>query len=120
MVTSVTSTAALARWEDRISAHAPFGLVFLFQLALPSEVPGYVLGLVRYDFAKYVLALAPAEVPFAVTTIYLGASFLERRILSFLGLGTFVALCSVWAFHMLQKHLSGRVEDRRGDLRNGE
>lgn len=105
-VTSLTSGAALARWEDRISTKAPFGLVLLFQLALPSEVPGYVLGLLRYRFAKYVLALALAELPYAITTIYLGASFLERRTLTFLVLGISVALFSVLAFHTLQKRLS--------------
>jgi len=107
-VTSLTSTAALARWEDRISTRAPFGLVLLFQVALPSEVPGYVLGLLRYRFAKYVLALALAELPYAVTTIYLGASFIERRIPAFLGLGIVVVLFSVWAFYTLQKRLSGK------------
>jgi uncharacterized membrane protein YdjX (TVP38/TMEM64 family) len=115
-VTSLTSSTALTRWEDRISTHAPFGLVLLFQVALPSEVPGYVLGLLRYHFARFVLALALAELPFAVATIYLGVSFLERRILAFLGLGALVALFSVWAFYTLQKRLSGKGETRRSNL----
>lgn len=106
VVTSLTSSAALARFEDRISTHAPFSLVLLFQLALPSEVPGYVLGLVRYKFPKYVAALGLAELPFAVATVYLGASFLERRTFVLLGLGAAGALFSAWAFHTLQKRLS--------------
>ena len=53
----LTSTAALARFENRISMQASFGLVLLFQLAVPSEVPGYVLGLARYRFVKYLLVV---------------------------------------------------------------
>lgn len=105
VVTALTSGAALA-YGDQISRKAPFGLVFLFQLGLPSEIPGYVLGLVRYQFSKYVLALGLAELPYAVATVYLGASILERRIPVLLGLGAAVALLSTWAFHTLHKRLS--------------
>lgn len=105
VVTALTSGAALA-YGDRISRNAPFGLVLLFQLGLPSEIPGYVLGLLRYEFAKYVLALGLAELPYAVATVYLGASVLERDIPVLLGLGAAVALLSTWAFYTLHKRLS--------------
>ena len=105
VVMALTSGAALA-YGDRTSRNAPFGLVLLFQLGLPSEVPGYVLGLVRYKFAKYVFAVGLAELPYAVTTVYLGASVLERRIPVLLGLGAAVALFSTWAFYTLHKRLS--------------
>jgi hypothetical protein len=39
------SSRSLARWEERISRRTPFRLALLFQLAVPSEVPGIVLGL---------------------------------------------------------------------------
>jgi uncharacterized membrane protein YdjX (TVP38/TMEM64 family) len=45
VVRALTSHDALDRFENRISSRAPFGLVLLFQLAMPSEVPGYVLGI---------------------------------------------------------------------------
>ena len=105
VVTALTSGAALA-YGDQASRNAPFGLVLLFPLGLPSEVPGYVLGLVRYDFAKYVLAAGLAELPYAVATVYLGASVLERRIPVLLGLGAAVTLFSTWAFYTLHKRLS--------------
>ena len=69
-------TETLDRYEDRLSTETPFGLIVLLQLALPSEVPGYLLGLVRYPFWRYLLALALAELPYAVGTVYLGESFL--------------------------------------------
>ena len=58
----------LGRYEHLISARAPFHLVLLFQLAVPSEVPGYLFGLVRYTFWKYLVALALAAMPYAVAT----------------------------------------------------
>ena len=50
--------------------------------------------------------LGLAELPYAVATVYLGASVLERRIPVLLGLGAAVALFSTWAFYTLHKRLS--------------
>ena len=114
VVRSLISAAALARYEDRISNRAPFGLVLLFQLALPSEVPGYVLGLARYRLLKFVAALGIAELPFAVGTVYLGESFLERRIFVFIGLGALGAVFGVWALRTLQRRLAQGEPGSRG------
>jgi uncharacterized membrane protein YdjX (TVP38/TMEM64 family) len=105
IVRTLASEAALARFENRLSARTPFGLVLLFQMALPSEVPGYVLGLVRYPFVKFVCALSIAELPFAVGTVYLGASFLQRRTVLLISIGCAGALLSVLALHRLKRRL---------------
>ena len=105
VVSTFLPVAALARYEDRISDRTPFGLVLLFQLALPSELPGYLLGLVRYPFGRYLIILALAELPYAVGTVYFGASFLGRRLLVFLGLGAAGALLSALAIRTLQRRL---------------
>jgi uncharacterized membrane protein YdjX (TVP38/TMEM64 family) len=68
----------LRRYEGRLSKRARFPVVLLFQLALPSEVPGYLLGLLRYPFWLYVGALAIAELPFAAGAVSIGKSFLRR------------------------------------------
>jgi uncharacterized membrane protein YdjX (TVP38/TMEM64 family) len=112
VVEYLASAAVLNRYERQVSAHAPFGLVLLFQVALPSELPGYLLGLVRYDFLKYLLALALAETPYAAATVYLGASFLERRPVTLLSVGAGIAALSALAFLVLRKRLSaesGRI-----------
>lgn len=106
VIRSFTSGTALARFEHRISSHAPFSLVLLFQLALPSELPGYLLGLVRYRFVKYLLAVGLGELPYAIGTVYLGASFVERRTFAMLALGVAGALFIAWAVYTLQKRLS--------------
>jgi uncharacterized membrane protein YdjX (TVP38/TMEM64 family) len=96
------------RCESRVSPDTAFILVLLLQLALPSEIPGYLLGLVRYPVRRYLAALALAELPYAVATIYLGSSFLEQRSLAILGIGMAVALLSLLAAHWLRRELGSR------------
>lgn len=59
--------------------HREFSVVLLFRLAMPAEIPGYVLGMLRYPFAKYLLATALAELPMALGTVYAGRLLIERR-----------------------------------------
>jgi uncharacterized membrane protein YdjX (TVP38/TMEM64 family) len=104
----LTVSAGLERLERLIRPDTPFVLVLLFQLALPSEIPGYVLGLARYSPGKYFVSLALAELPFALATVHLGASFMQRQggVVLLIGLG--LALFSVLMFHVLRQQLKGR------------
>jgi len=104
VVTALTSGEALA-YGDRISARAPFGLILLFQLGLPSEIPGYVLGVLRYPFLTYLTSLALAELPYGVATVYLADSFIERRGVLLIGIGLAVVGLSALAFHSLHRRL---------------
>ena len=97
---------AFRRLENHLGPGSPFGLVLLLQFALPSEIPGYVLGLVRYSFLKYLLALALAELLFAAALVSLGAGFIEQRTGAVLGFGLLIVLFSVAAFYRLRKRLS--------------
>lgn len=101
----LTSDRALRRIERRIRPDMPFGLILLFQLALPSEIPGYVLGLARYPIGKFLLARALAEVPFTIATVYLGTGFVSARSSFVLAVGLSIALLSVGAFYFLRKHM---------------
>ncbi len=97
--------SGLARYERAITRDAPFGLVVLFQLAAPSELPGYILGLVRYSFPRYLAVVAAAELPYAIGTVVLGDSFLERRLLPFILLGALALALSAWAYARLRRQL---------------
>ena len=101
----LTAEAGLKRLESRISRSTPFSLVLLLQLALPSEIPGYLLGLVRYPLFRYLAALALAELPYAIATVLLGASFLERRSYLLLALGLVLVAGSLFAFQRLRGRL---------------
>lgn len=71
---------ALGRYQEFLARRPKFTSVLLLQLALPSEIPGYLLGLARYPLKLYLAALAIAELPYAIGTVLLGLSFVERRI----------------------------------------
>lgn len=69
----------LHEYERRASRLVTFGHVLLFQLAVPSEIPGYVLGLTGCRFRTFVAAVALGELPYAIGAVYLGESFLKRN-----------------------------------------
>ncbi|MGZ8851966.1 MAG: VTT domain-containing protein, partial [Thermoanaerobaculia bacterium] len=69
----------LREYERRASRLVTFGHVLLFQLAVPSEIPGYVLGLTGCRFRTFVAAVALGELPYAIGAVYLGESFLQRN-----------------------------------------
>jgi uncharacterized membrane protein YdjX (TVP38/TMEM64 family) len=107
VIARLASAGLLTRYEERISHHTPFALVLLFQLALPSELPGYLLGLMRYRFVKYLASLALGELPYAIATISLGAGVMERRVSLVVGVGAATVLLSVWTYHQLHRRLAG-------------
>ena len=85
---------SLARYQRRLRHEASFGFVLLFQLSLPSEIPGLVLGMARFPFERYLMALAVAELPYAIGTTLLGASFVSRQFGLLLSLGAVAALAA--------------------------
>ena len=52
------------------------------------------------------LALALAELPYALGTVFLGAGFLQRQYLLMLGLGLGGLFLTAWAFRYLRRKLS--------------
>jgi uncharacterized membrane protein YdjX (TVP38/TMEM64 family) len=97
----LTAEALLQRLEGSVGPKTPFGLVLLFQLALPSEIPGYVLGLVRYSFPKYLFALALVELLYSVAVVHLGAGFVAGHAGIVLATGA-----AMVAFYMLRRRMS--------------
>jgi uncharacterized membrane protein YdjX (TVP38/TMEM64 family) len=108
VVYAVLPRPMIERYENLIPRRAPFGFILLLQLALPSEVPGYLLGLMRYHFWRYIVALALAELPYAVATVYLGAGFIEGRTYLLIGVGIAVAVFAGAALHALHRRLAKR------------
>ncbi|HEU0224731.1 MAG TPA: VTT domain-containing protein [Steroidobacteraceae bacterium] len=96
---------ALRRLEQRIHPDTPLGLIVLLQLGLPSEIPGYLLGLVRYPFGRFLAALALGELPYTIATVWLGAGFVTARGGVVLAVGLAIAALSVGAFHLLRRRL---------------
>lgn len=86
-VRRLAGTTRVQHFEEQITARAPFLVVFLFQLALQSEIPAYLLGMVRYPALRYLLALSAAELPIAVGAVILGSGFLHRQYWIMVGVG---------------------------------
>jgi uncharacterized membrane protein YdjX (TVP38/TMEM64 family) len=101
----LTSAEALSRYEARLSRRSSFWFIVLFQLALPSEIPGYVLGLARCPLGRYLPAVALAELPFAIGAVYLGAGFLARQVVPLIVFGAAGLLLVAVAFHFLHARL---------------
>lgn len=107
VIARVASIEALAPYERRIGHDTPFGVVLLFQLALPSEIPGLVLGLARYSLRKYLAVLLLVEGPYAAATVWLGKEFVARRVWPFLLVGVGLAAVGVVAMAVFRRHVDG-------------
>lgn len=102
VVTWLLPEDRLRRYEGKVTHNATFPMLLLFQMALPSEIPGYLLGIVRCRFSVYVGALALAELPFAVGAVYLGRGFLDRDFRMLVGVslvGILFAIAALIAWH---------------------
>ena len=97
-VAGLVSPTKLAKYEHKITRETPFGLVVLFQMATPSEVPGYLLGMARYSFLRYIAVVAAGELPYAIGTVLLGETFLKQQVLPFILLGAAAGGFSLWAY----------------------
>ena len=95
--------ATIARYERWTSSGLAMVPILLIQLAVPSDVAGYVFGIIRCRPAPFLLALALAEVPYAVGAVYLGVSFLERDLLALLALGVLGIGLGAWALARLHR-----------------
>jgi uncharacterized membrane protein YdjX (TVP38/TMEM64 family) len=103
IVERLVRPAAIARYERWARSGPTLVPILLLQLAVPSDVAGYVFGLVRCRFPMFLVALAVAEVPYALGAVYLGVSFLEGKVLSLMLVGIGGVLLSWWALRRLHR-----------------
>jgi uncharacterized membrane protein YdjX (TVP38/TMEM64 family) len=66
-------------WLRQLASAVGFSELLLLQLALPSELPGYLCGLLRVRLRHYLPALALAELPYAVGTVLLGEGVVRGK-----------------------------------------
>lgn len=98
--------ATLALWESRVTSRAHVSHVALFQVAMPSEILGYVLGLVRYSFRTYMAVLALTEIPYALAVVYLGESFLAGNAWTFVLIGVATLAVSALIYYLVRRVLA--------------
>jgi uncharacterized membrane protein YdjX (TVP38/TMEM64 family) len=105
---AIIGNEKIAAWENQVSERTRFIHVLFFQAVVPSEIPGYVLGMLRYRFLLYLAALGITELPYAAAAVYLGESFLKGEGVVFIlvGIGALTLAAFVVQIH---RRLRGRV-----------
>lgn len=105
LIATERTTQLLEFYRERVSGQASFVVVLLVQIALPSEIPGYLFGLLRVPLRVYLLALALAELPFAAAAVLAGDSVLQQRGSGVLLLAVLALGLSVGALALLRRRL---------------
>ena len=95
----------LAAYVTQVPADIGFTLVLMWQLALPSEIPGYLCGYLGIPFRTYVAALALAELPYAVGAVLLGESVVNRKLGWLLALGVVGATVGFFLVRNLRQRM---------------
>ena len=93
----------LEHWERELRDRSHVTHLVLFQLAMPSEILGYVLGIVRYSFLTYIGVLSLTEIPYALAIVYLGESFLAGDAVRFVLVGVVAIAASAGLYVWLRR-----------------
>jgi len=99
----------LSYYEHLISQEARFWMILLFCLAVPSEIPGFILGAMRYDFTKFVSAIIVTETVYALGSVLIAQNILDKEILSTGGL-LLLLIVTITAASALLIHLATRAK----------
>jgi len=105
LVSMIIGQKRLNALKQQISTRAKFLHILLFQSALPSEVPGYVLGSLKFRADYYLAALAITEIPYAFGTVFLGESFLQRNLALSAIIIVLGILIALFAYRLYKQHL---------------
>jgi uncharacterized membrane protein YdjX (TVP38/TMEM64 family) len=92
-------------YVQRAPGEVTFAFVLLLYLALPSELPGYLCGYLRVRLRTYFVAMALAELPYALGAVLLGAGVVHRHVGVLVAFGLIGAALSLYALRMLHRRL---------------
>ncbi|MEK7066899.1 MAG: VTT domain-containing protein [Patescibacteria group bacterium] len=100
--------AKIEEYRKHFSSRSEFILVLLFRLSMPAEIPGYVLGIIRYNFGKYFLATLISELPFGFLVVYGSeALIMKKTIIFFVLTASGIATMSAM-FYLFTKKIKSR------------
>jgi uncharacterized membrane protein YdjX (TVP38/TMEM64 family) len=69
----------LEKYQEYVSRRTKFWMVLMFCFAVPSEIPGYVLGGVHYPFWRFLSAIAATEAIYALGLVFAGEKLLAAK-----------------------------------------
>jgi uncharacterized membrane protein YdjX (TVP38/TMEM64 family) len=83
-------------YQNKLAKRTTFLNILLFRLALPAEIPGYVLGIMKYNFTKYMLATGISEAIMAFLAIFASNALLaEQKIIFIITIALIFAIFAV-------------------------
>ena len=106
VIRTILTADVMERYEQRFTSRMSFGMVVLVQLALPSEIPGYLLGAAGYSFISYLAALGLAELPYALATVCIGLGLVAREVTTLVGVTVAVLALGGYSLSRLHRHLT--------------
>jgi len=68
----------IEKWILKLESRMTFLLLLLFRLATPSET-GYLFGIFRYNFWKYLLITFLSELPITFLIVYTSDAFVQNN-----------------------------------------
>lgn len=92
-------------YRRKIPPNAELRLVFFFLMSMPSEVPNYTLGTLRYNFLRYILVIGLGEVIFASFSAYAGQALVQKNFVLFIGSIAFFLFFFAYFFYLFKKYL---------------
>jgi uncharacterized membrane protein YdjX (TVP38/TMEM64 family) len=105
IVKRLVPEAPFRRYENFFRFRARWQTILLFRVALQSELPSYVLGTLRYPFARYMPMMVLAELPYVLFATYLGEALIERDA-GFFAIALVIGVSlTVLAFRALQREM---------------
>ncbi|KKR02809.1 MAG: hypothetical protein UT31_C0040G0003 [Parcubacteria group bacterium GW2011_GWF2_39_13b] len=93
-------------YQKKLSKKTNFWLILLFRIAAPAEIPGPILGALKYNPLKFIFATAIAELPYAIASIYASNALItDQKIIFFLSIILIFAIMSA-AYFILHKKIN--------------
>lgn len=111
IVRRLISNKNINYYENLINEKFSFWVIYLFRLTLPSEIPGYLLGIARYPFWKYLAITFFAELPYAIYAVYAFDSIIEKDKLMF-GITAILWFLIVWLLaYLYMKKVKRKIKE---------
>ncbi len=92
-------------YQKKIPPDAEFKLVFFFIMSMPSEIPGYTLGTLRYNFKRYFLITALGELVWSPLTAFAGRALVEKNPIVFGAVTLFMVFFFIYSFGTFRRYI---------------
>jgi uncharacterized membrane protein YdjX (TVP38/TMEM64 family) len=94
----------LERYQKLASKRMKLWAAMLLCLAVPSELPGYVFGALRYPLLKFMIAAGSAEAVYAIGVVLAGEGLVEAKPTVLVTTGVALVLVAVAAGYLLRRY----------------